>query len=73
MSLIFVMQGKCLFQDISRPDECSCFIEFIKRVGEEIKCEACQAVFLFFLKCKACRAVYFFFETSLKQLNNTGA
>ena len=21
--------------------ECSCFIEFIKQVGEEIKCEAC--------------------------------
>ena len=27
----------------------SCFIEFIKRVGgKEIKCEACQAFYLFF-------------------------
>ena len=24
------------------------FIEFIKRVGEEIKCEACRAFYLFF-------------------------
>ena len=29
--------------------ECSCFIEFIKRVGgKEIKCEACRAFYLFF-------------------------
>ena len=31
----------CLIQRISQ--ECSCFIEFIKRVGgKEIKCEACE-------------------------------
>ena len=28
--------------------ECSCFIDFIKRVGKEIKCEACRAFYLFF-------------------------
>ena len=29
--------------------ECSCFIEFIKRVGgKEIKCEDCRALYLFF-------------------------
>ena len=27
--------------------ECSCFIDFIKRVGEEIKCKACRAFYLF--------------------------
>ena len=27
---------------------CSCFIEFIKRVEEEIKCEAYRAFYLFF-------------------------
>ena len=30
--------------------ECSCFIEFIKRVGEKIKCEACQAFYRLFAK-----------------------
>ena len=29
----------------------ACFIELIKRVGEEIKCEACQAFNLFFATC----------------------
>ena len=28
--------------------ECSCFIEWIKWVGEEIKCEACRAFYLLF-------------------------
>ena len=28
--------------------ECSCFIEFIKRVEEKIKCGACRAFYLFF-------------------------
>ena len=29
--------------------ECSCFIEFIKRVGgKEIKCKACRAFYRFF-------------------------
>ena len=28
--------------------ECSCFIEFIKRVKETIKCEACRAFYHLF-------------------------
>ena len=28
--------------------KCSCFIEFIKRVWGEIKCEACRVFYLFF-------------------------
>ena len=27
------------------------FIDFIKRVGEKIKCEACRAVYLFLARC----------------------
>ena len=37
-----------LVADIEDLCECSCFNEFIKLVGEEIKCEACRAFYLFF-------------------------
>ena len=29
----------------------SAHVEFIKRVGEDIKCKACRAFYLFFAKC----------------------
>ena len=44
--IFFNFQGK---ERIEINDlKCSCFIEFIKQVVEEIKCEAYQAFYLFF-------------------------
>ena len=62
--------------------ECSCFIEFIKRVGEEITLvllHECSCFIEFIkpvgeeIKCKACQGFYLFFRNESNKFINTRA